>query len=176
MSDISQGNFAKIVLNPGDVYRVITGGVATVAPAYGAPAGTTTVTASSQTFGPYGVNAKLIVTATTGACQVTKIESQAITQIDGAIPPGPSADALAGFIRPALVSAAWANVPSLSRLRVVGTGPLSIDSRDRAGNVTTAVFAGSYSATAETIEFPYYGDSAVQIRATFPSNLTVEVI
>lgn len=70
----------------------------------------------------------------------------------------------------------WQSIPSISRLRVVGTGSLSIDSRDRAGTVTTAVFTGSYASATGTIEFPYYGDAAVQIRATFPATLTVEVI
>lgn len=67
MADISQGNRAELILNPGDVYRVSTGGVATVESAYGAPAGTTTVTAASQDFGPYLANAKLIVRAVTGS-------------------------------------------------------------------------------------------------------------
>lgn len=68
MADISQGNRAELILNPGDVYRVSTGGVATVEAVYGAPAGTTTVTASTQDFGPYAANAKLIVLAVTGSC------------------------------------------------------------------------------------------------------------
>lgn len=76
----------------------------------------------------------------------------------------------------ALQSNVWTAVPSISRLRVVGTGTLSIDSRTRGGVVTTAAFAGNYSNTPETIEFPYYGDAAVEIRATFPATLTVEVI
>ncbi len=71
MADISQGNRAELIMNPGDVYRVSTGGVATVEAVYGAPAGTTTVTASSQDFGPYGANAKLIVRAVTGSCGYT---------------------------------------------------------------------------------------------------------
>lgn len=70
----------------------------------------------------------------------------------------------------------WRSAPTISRLRIVGTGSVSIDSRDRAGNVSAGVFSGSYSATPETIEFPYYGDAAVEIRATFPATLAVEVI
>ena len=68
MADISQGNRAELILNPGDVYRVSTGGSATVEAVYGAPAGTTTVTASTKEFGPYAANAKLIVRAVTGSC------------------------------------------------------------------------------------------------------------
>jgi hypothetical protein len=68
MADISQGNRAELILTPGDVYRVSTGGTATVEAVYGAPAGTTTVTASTKDFGPYAANAKLIVRAVTGSC------------------------------------------------------------------------------------------------------------
>jgi hypothetical protein len=68
MSDLSQGSFAQIVLKVGESVRVTTSGSATVTSAYGAPDGTTTVTANSVPFGPYGVPAKLRVTAVAGAC------------------------------------------------------------------------------------------------------------
>lgn len=67
MSQISAGNHANIILQPGQVVRVSTGGTATVVASYGAPAGTTTVTASTKDFGPYAVPAKLRVNAVTGA-------------------------------------------------------------------------------------------------------------
>jgi hypothetical protein len=76
MSDISQGNFAKIILKPGDSVRVTTGGVASVESRYGAPAGTTTVTANSATFGPYNVEASLKVTATSGTVSVVQIGAE----------------------------------------------------------------------------------------------------
>lgn len=66
MSDLAQGAHAKLILNPGDVYRVSTAGSASVAVAYGAPAGTTTVTNTTQDFGPYQAPAKLILTAGSG--------------------------------------------------------------------------------------------------------------
>jgi hypothetical protein len=66
MSDLSFGNFANVVLNPGQILRVGTGGVATVLMNYGGPAGTTVLTAQTQDFGPYDVPAKLRVTATSG--------------------------------------------------------------------------------------------------------------
>lgn len=73
MADLSSGYHANIVLNPGDVCRVTTGGVATVVSAYGAPAGTTTVTASTQDFGPYLVNAKLRVNSVSGVASYRKL-------------------------------------------------------------------------------------------------------
>lgn len=67
MPDLAQGYSADIVLNAGDSVRVSTTGQATVTSAYGAPAGTTTLNANTQLFGPYGVPAKLRVTAVSGA-------------------------------------------------------------------------------------------------------------
>jgi lysophospholipase L1-like esterase len=99
MSDISQGNFAKIVLKPGDSYRVTTSGVATVESRYGAPAGTTTVTANSVTFGPYNVEASLKVTAVTGSCDVNQnIGVNIERSASGAITDPASLDAVRGAV------------------------------------------------------------------------------
>lgn len=101
---------------------------------------------------------------------------------DNQLKRGDDLTSLAGAVRDAAFGAARLNsnqtvsVPSLSRLRISGTGALSIDSMDGAGAVTSAVFTGIYTAALGQIEFPYYGDGAVQIRATFPATLTVEVI
>ena len=79
MADIAQGNRAELILNPGDVYRVSTGGTATVEAVYGAPAGTTTITAATQDFGPYAANAKLIVRAVSGPASYSINQPIAIT-------------------------------------------------------------------------------------------------
>lgn len=73
MADLSQGSHANLILEPGDVFRVSTSGVATVLSIYGAPAGTTTLTARSQDFGPYSVPAKLRVDALTGAASYAEL-------------------------------------------------------------------------------------------------------
>lgn len=68
MSDLTApGSKGEVVLSAGQKVRVSTGGVATVRSDYGAPAGTVTLTANTQDFGPYGVPAKLTVTHTSGA-------------------------------------------------------------------------------------------------------------
>ncbi|KQP02461.1 hypothetical protein [Pseudorhodoferax sp. Leaf265] len=67
MPILSAGAHADVVLAVGEVLRVSTAGVATVAASYGAPAGTTTVTANTQDFGPYSVPAKLALTAVSGS-------------------------------------------------------------------------------------------------------------
>ncbi len=66
MADLAQGYTADVMLMPGDSVRVSTVGQATVRSAYGAPAGTNTLNANTQTFGPYGVPAKLTITAVSG--------------------------------------------------------------------------------------------------------------
>lgn len=66
MPDLAQGYSADIVLNANESVRVRTSGQVTVTSAYGAPAGTTTLNANTQLFGPYGVPAKLRVTAVSG--------------------------------------------------------------------------------------------------------------
>ena len=66
MPDIAKGSKADVVLNPGQVLRVSSATTATVKSELGAPAGTTTVSANTQDFGPYAVLAKLAVTAVGG--------------------------------------------------------------------------------------------------------------
>lgn len=66
MPDLSQGSSADVVLDASQSVRVSTTGQATVTSAYGAPNGTTTLNANTQLFGPYGVPAKLRITAVTG--------------------------------------------------------------------------------------------------------------
>lgn len=85
MADIAQGNRAELILNPGDVYRVSTGGSATVEAVYGAPAGTTTVTASTQDFGPYAANAKLIVRAVSGPASYSINQAVPIVARNGSL-------------------------------------------------------------------------------------------
>lgn len=83
---------------------------------------------------------------------------------------------------PALVSGAcvsgqWRFALSMFRLRITGTGAVTMDSRDSLGNITLNS-DGPFTASAATdqIEFPYAGDNAREIRLTFPATATVEVI
>jgi len=71
MSDIAQGARAKLIINPGEIYRIGTAGVATVVRAYGEAAASTTITANTQTFGPYTTQTKLVVTANIRRCSIT---------------------------------------------------------------------------------------------------------
>lgn len=75
-----------------------------------------------------------------------------------------------------LVSGEWVTTPSVFKLIMNGTGAMSLDSRDANGAVTTGVFSKTLSTAINEVGFPYAGDSAMAIRATFPQEVTVEVI
>lgn len=95
MSGISQGSHANLILDAGDVFRIATVGVATVVAAYGAPAGTTTLTAQTTDFGPYGAPAKLIVTAVSGPASYSRlVQDGRITQAQAAAVAATLANAL----------------------------------------------------------------------------------
>ena len=75
-----------------------------------------------------------------------------------------------------MVSNVWMKIPSIFRLRMTGTGTVSIDAKDSLGNITASVASYTVSAATDQIEFPYAGDDAVAIRATITGTCTVEVI
>lgn len=73
-------------------------------------------------------------------------------------------------------SGQWISAPSIFRLRLVGTGTITVDSRDRLGAITTAVETYTISSATNQIEFPWLGDGAVEMRVTYPAAVTVEVL
>ena len=73
-------------------------------------------------------------------------------------------------------SGEWISAPSIFRLRLVGTGTITVDSRDRLGAITTAVETYTISSATNQIEFPWLGDGAVEMRITYPATATVEVL
>lgn len=84
---------------------------------------------------------------------------------------------VASLVSGACISGEWRLALSLFRLRITGTGTVTMDSRDSLGNITLNS-SGPYTAASATdqIEFPYAGANAREIRLTFPSTATVEVI
>lgn len=71
MPQLSSGQTASLVLDPGQSYTISTTGSATVKGIYGAPATTTTLNSNFAVFGPYGVPAKLDIACTSGAASYT---------------------------------------------------------------------------------------------------------
>lgn len=111
MSDLSQGQQAKVPLNPGQVLRVSAPGSATVTGLTGAPSGPTTINASTQDFGPYSVPAVLRVAATTGTASYGLVQWSAVTRgTDGKL----YADGVA-VSTSAAASAAGGPIPALRR-------------------------------------------------------------
>lgn len=70
----------------------------------------------------------------------------------------------------------WFKVPNLFRLRLVGTGTLTVDAMDHLGTVATAVYTATANGATNQIEYPYIGDAADQIRVSVTGSLTVEVM
>lgn len=102
---------------------------------------------------------------------------RAVVNLQATSPTAAQAAALQALVSGACISGEWRFALSLFRLRITGTGTVTMDSRDSLGNITLNS-SGPYTATAATdqIEFPYAGDDAREIRLTFPATATVEVI
>lgn len=73
-------------------------------------------------------------------------------------------------------SGVWVKAASIFRLRLTGTGTVTMDSRNRLGVITTGTHTATASGATNQIEFPYAGDDATELLFTFPNTLTVEVI
>jgi len=73
MPQLSAGQTASIILAPADSYTVSASATTTVKGIYGAPSTTTTLTANFQTFGPYGVPAKLDIACVSGGASYSLV-------------------------------------------------------------------------------------------------------
>ncbi len=75
-----------------------------------------------------------------------------------------------------LANGAWVAFGRMPRLRLVGTGTVTLDARNRLGTVTNSVAAYTISGATNQIEFPFFGDDAVEVRATLTGTATAEII
>lgn len=75
-----------------------------------------------------------------------------------------------------LINGAWKRIFSLPRLLLSGTGIVTIDARNRAGTVVLAVETYTLTAASGQIEYPYFGDDAVEVRASITGTATAEII
>ena len=92
---------------------------------------------------------------------------------------GLEAAALYGAMRAAvspLASGQWYAAWPMLRLRLVGTGLVTVDARDRLGNIEPAVASYTAAAATNQIEYPYLGDTAVDLRVTITGSLVVEML
>lgn len=75
-----------------------------------------------------------------------------------------------------LVSGEWVKPPTIFRLRLTGTGTVTIDAKDALDVVTSGVATYTVTGATNQIEFPYAGDDAIYIRASLTGTATAEVI
>jgi hypothetical protein len=133
-----------------------------------------TLTASGTIVNQVGFDTSSAVTTDSAVSPVTPgftlpvVDQEArddIEAIEAASPVGP------------LTSGVWRSTTGLPRLRLTGTGTVAIDARDSLGTVTADV-VGPYTLTGETnrIEFPFFGSTTIEIRATITGSATAEII
>ncbi|WP_069337158.1 hypothetical protein [Sphingobium yanoikuyae] len=75
-----------------------------------------------------------------------------------------------------LQNGTWKRIFSLPRLLLSGSGTVTIDARNRSGTVVLAVETYTLTAASGQIEYPYFGDDAVEVRATITGTATAEII
>jgi len=80
------------------------------------------------------------------------------------------------FSRIGLPDGVWIKIPSIFRLRLTGTGSVTLDARNALNEITTEVASFSASSATNQIEFPYPGDDAIEIRATYTGTCVAEII
>lgn len=77
-----------------------------------------------------------------------------------------------------LTSGVWKPFTGLPRLKLTGTGTVTIDANtavNGTGTTTAAVFTAS-PAGSTTIAFPFFGTDAVAVRATYTGTALAEII
>lgn len=80
------------------------------------------------------------------------------------------------FLPGALSAGVWRPVTGLPRLLLNGTGTVTIDARNRAGTVTTAVYSNTLASAVNQIDFPFFGEDAVEIRAAYTGSASAEIV
>ena len=114
-------------------------------------------------FVPMLSGAQVTAGATAGAVGLNSAQ-QAVDQNGNAWLSGP------------LVSGQWSRCPTMFRLRLVGIGAVTLDAKNTSGTVTTGVYSISASGATDQIAFPFIGNDASYVRATFANTVTVEML
>ena len=86
-------------------------------------------------------------------------------------------DEAAKFNPGVLVANTWKAFTGLPRLKLTGSGTVSIDANtatDGSGTTTSAVYTATVTTT--TIAFPFFGNDAVAVRATYTGTAAAEII
>lgn len=83
---------------------------------------------------------------------------------------------LGAFLPGALQNGVWKPFSGMPRLRLTGTGTVTIDARNSLGTITEDVETYATTAATNQIEFPFFGDDAVEVRAAITGTLSAEII
>lgn len=75
-----------------------------------------------------------------------------------------------------LVTSTWRRFPTMCRLIMNGTGTITFDARNKAGTILVSVASFTITSAVNQIAFPFFGDTAYEIRATLTGSATVEVM
>lgn len=75
-----------------------------------------------------------------------------------------------------LIDGQWKRTSGLPRLLLNGTGTVTIDARNRAGTITEGVFEATISGASDQIDYPFFGNDAVEVRATLTGTATAEIV
>lgn len=75
-----------------------------------------------------------------------------------------------------IVSGAWIKVTNLVRLRITGTGTITIDLKDSLGNITITAETIVASNETDRIEYPFIGNDTIYIRVNITGSATAEII
>ncbi len=75
-----------------------------------------------------------------------------------------------------LADGQWKRTSGLPRLLLNGTGTVTIDARNRAGTITEGVFEATISGASDQIDYPFFGNDAVEVRATLTGTATAEIV
>lgn len=71
----------------------------------------------------------------------------------------------------------WVRPPSIFRLRLSGTGTVSMDSKNKLGTITSNTFGPvTFSGETGRIEFPFSGTDADSVRFNISGSAVVEIL
>ena len=126
----------------------------------------------SQTVWPLNENGEIVFTAGTGSGNVTGYLNQdVLPSADGGIPVR-----FSNLGDVTLSGGSWVKFQGMVRLQITGIGTITIDARNYNGDVTPAVYTLTKSSDGLQIEYPFFGDSAVEVRAAVTGSLVVRII
>lgn len=139
-----------------------------------AAGGDTTARASAAAAGTAAAAAQGTANGAMAAAGVAQADADAAqATADGA---ASSAATARTFLPGALASGVWKPCTGLPRLLLNGTGTVTIDARNRAGSVTSAAYTTTLASAVNQIDFPFFGDDAVEVRAAYTGSASAEIV